>query len=269
MDWNNFKIRCSSLHVLFTEPQSKAAKEAGELSETAKTHLYDIYLEAKYGITYDFMTKEMKKGILVEDKVIEILGELDGKKYKKNTERKSNEWIQGEADIVDDHIDDAKAPWDMSTLLPQLMAPLPKMNFYQSQGYLSLWNKDLGKVSRVLVDCPAELYLEEQKKVYFKTGVIWEEDPVYLAELEKLKRQLIVEDYIPLQERVIRKDVHRDEGVISKIPEKVTAARKYLAYIESVHMNGRPDNIIQAAPVTLELPPITADQIILTKKIKK
>ncbi len=37
-DWNKTKIRCSSLGVLFTEPQSKADKDAGLLSKTAQTH---------------------------------------------------------------------------------------------------------------------------------------------------------------------------------------------------------------------------------------
>jgi hypothetical protein len=39
MDFSQVKIHCSSLGCLFTEPQSKADKEAGKLSKTAQAHL--------------------------------------------------------------------------------------------------------------------------------------------------------------------------------------------------------------------------------------
>ncbi len=50
-----------------TEPQAKADKDAGNLSKTAKTHLLEIYIAEKYGRRKDVQTKQMKKGIQVED----------------------------------------------------------------------------------------------------------------------------------------------------------------------------------------------------------
>jgi hypothetical protein len=46
-----------------TEPQSKAAKDAGELSKTAKSHLLDVYIAEKYGRKRDIQTKQMRKGV--------------------------------------------------------------------------------------------------------------------------------------------------------------------------------------------------------------
>jgi len=43
MDFSEVKIHCSSLGHLFVEPKTKAAKDAGELSETAKSHLLKVY----------------------------------------------------------------------------------------------------------------------------------------------------------------------------------------------------------------------------------
>ena len=47
MNWNEILIRCSSIGYLMTEPKEKAAKEAGELSKTAKTHLKNVYIQEK------------------------------------------------------------------------------------------------------------------------------------------------------------------------------------------------------------------------------
>jgi hypothetical protein len=248
--WDTWKCRCSNLHYLFTEPKLKEDKEKGNLSQTAKTHLYEVYQEWKYGIKTEVETKEMKKGKMVEGKIIDILSAVDRKEYVKNTVRKENDWIQGECDIESDIIEDVKAPWSMITLLPWLFTPVSKEYDCQQNGYMWLYNKPAARVSWVLVDCPEELYLEEQKKAYFRSGVIWEEDPKYLVELEKLKRELIVEDYIPLEERMIRKDVPRNDEMIVLIPQKVTKAREFLSEIERLHRK-TPQRIVTAAEIPL------------------
>ena len=48
-NWNKIKIRCSALGSLLTQPQSNAAKDAGELSETTKSYLVSVYIVHKYG----------------------------------------------------------------------------------------------------------------------------------------------------------------------------------------------------------------------------
>ena len=49
MEFFNTLIHCSSIGKLLTEPISKADKESGELSKTAKTHLIEVYANKKYG----------------------------------------------------------------------------------------------------------------------------------------------------------------------------------------------------------------------------
>ena len=48
MEFFNTLIHCSSIGKLLTEPISKADKESGELSKTAKTHLIEVYANKKY-----------------------------------------------------------------------------------------------------------------------------------------------------------------------------------------------------------------------------
>ena len=66
MNWNETLIRASSVGYIMTEPVTKADKEAGLLSKTAQRHLLDVYISNKYNRVKDIQTKQMKKGIEVE-----------------------------------------------------------------------------------------------------------------------------------------------------------------------------------------------------------
>lgn len=52
-----YKFTASNIHKLFTEPKSKAAKEAGELSETAKKYILEKIAEELGASDPDFSTK--------------------------------------------------------------------------------------------------------------------------------------------------------------------------------------------------------------------
>ena len=234
MDFNLFKIRCSSLSVLFTEPQSKSAKEAGELSETAKKHLYEVYIEAKWGRSEDISTKEMEKGKLVQDQIMDILSFMEDVIYKRNTERKSNEWITGEADIISDIVTDIKASWKPSTFIPYLMGPIPAMYAYQNQGYMWLWDKPAARTVWGLVDCPEQILKKERQKLLYSLDVASDEADEYKEAVKELEFQLTFGD-IPLSQRLIIKKSIRDEEIISQIPEKVRRARKFLQLLDENH----------------------------------
>ena len=234
MDFNSFKIRCSSLSVLFTEPQSKAAKEAGELSETAKKHLYEVYIEAKWGRSEDILTKEMEKGRLCQDEIMEILSFMEDTTYVRNNERKSNEWVTGEADIVSAIITDIKASWKPSTFIPYLMGPIPAVYAYQNQGYMWLWDKPAARTVWGLVDCPEEILKKERQKLLYQMNVATEDATEYKEAVKQMEFQLTFKD-IPLSQRLIIKKSVRDEEIISQIPEKVRRARKFLQLLDENH----------------------------------
>ena len=67
----------SQIGCLFTEPRTKAAKEAGELSETAKTYIMQKVSELLTGtIRNTFRTPEMEWGLLQEPYAIELLKDI-------------------------------------------------------------------------------------------------------------------------------------------------------------------------------------------------
>lgn len=234
IDWEVFKMRCSSLYALFIEPQSKAAKEAGELSETCKKHLQEVYIEEKWGRREDVLTDQMEKGVICQDEIMAILSFMEDTAYERNRERKTNDWITGECDIVHDLITDIKASWKPKTFIPNLTAPIPGVYNYQNQGYCWLWDKPGARTVWGLADCPEPILKKLRSKLLYHMDVATDLSPEYLEAVKELEREHKFDD-IPLSERLIIKKVDRDEDIIAQIPGKVTKAREYLQFLDKTH----------------------------------
>jgi len=235
MDFSKVLVRSSALHVLFTEPQSKAEKDAGELSKTAKAYLNDMYIEEVWGIERDITTKEMDKGTECEDEAISMISFLDDKPYIKNTERKENLWITGHADVVEEAVHDVKCSWSPWTFIPKLTEPIDKTYFYQLQGYMWLWGKQTGYLRYCLVNTPYMILQNELRKLLFSMNVATDLNPEYMEAARNLKKQHVF-DHIPIDQRSIKIKVDRDQKILEQIPAKVDKAREYLAYLHSIHM---------------------------------
>lgn len=245
IDWNKFLCRCSALGALFTEPKLKSEKDAGALSATAKAHLIKFYIQEYWGRRKEISTKQMQKGILCEPELISLLSEIDGYPYEKNTERKSNEWVTGEADIVCyEGVIDVKASWDAETFLPQLLLKMSdKVKIdndynYQLQGYMWLYNKKKAKLCYGLVNAPESIINQERYWLLKNMDVATEESPEFrLAEMELLLNMTF--DDIPKEERLITFETERDESIIERIPEKVTKAREFLKEFHTLHTKSK------------------------------
>lgn len=233
-DWSSWRCRCSLLSELFTDPQKKEDKEASNLSVSAKKALYKAYIQAKWGRSKEVKTKQMDKGKLVQDEIMDMMSFFEDKVYERNTERRSNEWIEGECDCVHDLVDDYKASWEPESFIPNLMEPLSKEYALQMQGYLWLWNKQQGRVIWGLVDCPDILLKNELSRLLWSLDVASDEADEYKIAAAELKRNLTFQD-VPMHERLIIKTIARDEEIISKIPQKVEKAREYLQYLDEMH----------------------------------
>lgn len=235
MDFSKVLVRSSALHVLFTEPQSKSEKDAGELSKTAKTYLNDMYIEQIWGLERDITTKEMEKGTECEDEAIAMISFLDDKSYAKNTERRENLWITGHADVVEEAVHDVKCSWSPWTFIPKLTDSIDKIYFYQLQGYMWLWGKKTGYLRYCLVNTPDMILQNELRKLLFSMNVATDLNPEYMEAAANLKKEHIF-NHIPISERVITLKVERDQSILEHIPGKVNKAREYLAYLHSIHM---------------------------------
>jgi hypothetical protein len=236
IDFSKTLIRCSSLSCLFTEPQSKADKLAGNLSKTAKTHLIQVYTNAIWGVEKDITTKQMDKGIICEEEGITLISRVEGKMYVKNDERKENEWISGHADVLNgDEVMDIKLSWDAFTFLSNLADDVNPMYYYQLQGYMELWGLNRARISYCLVDTPESIRNAEKYRLLTKMDVISEESPAFIKAWEKLERSMIF-DHIDPELRVINHYIERDQEIIDQIPAKVTRAREFLWELSKKHL---------------------------------
>lgn len=184
-----FKIRCSSLSKIMTEPKAKDEI----LSIGAKTHVEELAKEFVYQYTKEVSSKEMEKGIIVEQACIELLNEVLFSSFTKNTERRDNDWITGECDIyAGTRIHDVKAPWSLATFPATVFAGRDKDYEWQGRGYMMLWDCDEFEIDYCLVTTPDELIRYEPEALHYVDHI----DPLLRVTRVPYKRDRALEDQI-------------------------------------------------------------------------
>ena len=166
---SEFRIRCSALGQVMTEPKTKKAKDDGELSQMAKSFCQSWLKEQLYQRRQTFASKYTEKGLTVEDDAIAYAAEqLGWGEVKKNTIRLRNEWIEGECDVLTDtHVHDIKSSWSEETF-PLFETKIPTAGYeWQVQGYMWLYEVEQASVTYCLMDMPIEMI---DREVRFKLG---------------------------------------------------------------------------------------------------
>ena len=243
-DWSKWKARCHALGILTTEPKLVKDKEAGNLSEGAKTYLKKVYAETKYNRKKDFTSKYTEKGTETQKDCLTLICRLDKTLYKENEERLSNNYITGILDFYDgDTVETAKyvienkSAWDIHTFLGYLGEKLDRAWWSQGQGYLDLSGAKEGEISICLVDATDSMILEEKRKLLWKMAdkAATEYNPEYLEACVELERSMTFPD-IPMEHRRIKHPIQRDDTFIEKVYRTVEKCRIYLAELERLHI---------------------------------
>lgn len=232
MNWNNIKIRCSSIGAIMTEPVSKADKEAGNLSETAKAELIKVYNLEKYGRKTDIVTKYMEKGIEAEDDSLKLLGSIDIREYSKNEYTMENEFIKGTPDILWPSFDgmeiyEVKTCWNLDTFQANRYKKVNKDYFYQILGYMALTDSIRGEICYCLVNTPESILNGEKYRLLTRMDVATDEHPEYKKAAAELEFNHIFDD-IPEIERVIRIKYDYNDEEMQKVYDKVKKCRIWL-----------------------------------------
>ncbi len=217
------RIRCSALGKIMTEPKSKSEV----LSEGAKTMIETIAAQEIFGIDFEVDSKPLEKGRLCEELAIDLLCEVRGIKLTKNTERKNNDLLTGEADLVGvDRGHDLKCSWSAATFPIVESACYDKLYEWQMRGYMMLWDIDLWEVNYALVNTPEHLIGYEPQSMHFF-------------------------DHIPKHHRITTWAVARDAAKEKLIIEKCKLAQGYLAQVigefERTHRIGAPAHVARQA----------------------
>lgn len=162
------KIRASSLGLIMTEPKLKTEV----LSVGAKTYIKTLAREFVYNFEEDISSKYMDKGIIVEDAAIALYNRVFFTDYKKNEERKTNDWITGECDIyTGKKIIDIKSSWSLATFPVLSEDGIDKQYEWQGRAYMMLWNCDYFENAYCMVSTPEELLRFDQEELHYVDNI--------------------------------------------------------------------------------------------------
>jgi hypothetical protein len=162
------KIRASSLGLIMTEPKLKTEV----LSVGAKTYIKKLAREFVYKFEEDISSKYMDKGSIVEDAAIALYNRVFFTDYKKNEERKTNDWITGECDIyTGKKIIDIKSSWSLATFPVLSEDGIDKQYEWQGRAYMMLWNCDYFENAYCMVSTPEELLRYDQEELHYVDNI--------------------------------------------------------------------------------------------------
>lgn len=229
-------FRCSRLHPLTTEPKEKKAKEAGELSQTAKTMVREMWRENKFGYRERVMTDEMMKGLLCEQDSMALVQRVLGGEFRvKCPEPRSNLFIKGHCDINlknEDVIEDIKSSYNLRTFHD---SELDDGYFGQGQGYMELYAKKNYRLIYCLVPTPEKMIIEEKKRLFFKFDCNEDNQDyqVMCAQIE-YNNELILS--LKDEERIKVFEFSYDPEYIDKVYKGIVKARNYY---DTITLNGK------------------------------
>lgn len=252
-------FRCSSLHHLMSDPKSKADKEAGLLSEGAKTHCVDVFISAKYKRREEIDSKFLRKGNAREEDSITLYARNKQRMFHKNSERLNNEYFTGEPDLFigesirnADETIDCKTSWSAHTFFRATSKALADSYYWQGVGYMALTGAKKHTVAYCLVNGTAEAINSEKRKVSYQPGMLDRfdnESPEFKERCKQIEINHIfdihafrnenpdfdfhtlVDDLnydIPMSERLFTFEFERNEADIQRACAQVMKARIYL-----------------------------------------
>lgn len=138
------------------------------LSAGAKTYLDGLAKEFVYGYEKAVTSKYLEKGQLVEGDSIELYNSVFFASLAKNTERRENEWITGECDLVTPaKIIDIKSAWSLDTFPVTALQAHDADYEWQGRAYMWLWERPQFEVAWCLVDTPPELIGYEDEALHY------------------------------------------------------------------------------------------------------
>lgn len=201
-----------------------------ELSVTAKSFIKEMWLLNEKGFYEELGTKAVQKGLFNEQDGLELVSEVEGNFYVKNTERKYKNGVTGECDInvvINGRrvIKDIKCSWSPKSFMAGDLSTLYE---YQGIAYMYLYDAEEFHLHYCLTDCPPHLYEAEVWKIKNRYNIIDdEEEEVAKPLFEQLKRNLIFSDNpaYTQEERVktfiIQRDKDKEAALLAKIPQAV------------------------------------------------
>lgn len=224
---NEFKIRCSAIGQIMTEPKLKSDKEAGKLSKTCLTHVQEWIKEQPefYGRRVNFSNKYTIKGNECEAESIAFAAKYYGwKDAKKNDTEFSNDYLTGTPDVILlDTVEDIKNSWSQKTF-PLFDTEIPIDGYgWQLQGYMDLLDKTQAGLVYTLMDAPERQVDREARNRAYELGIEEIEYDMY----EEIRQSMTYSD-IRDELRIKRFFIDRNQEAMLSVQSRVQQIRDYI-----------------------------------------
>lgn len=258
------KIQIQKTNQLILELQP--FKDDVLLSDTCIKTLIRIFAQERYSRYEELKNKYLSKGNERENDSITVVSRSMKKPFKKNKERKFNEFFQGEWDLDLRELDkfketlDTKSSWSLLTFLEACNTPLNPNYEYQGHVYMDLTGAEKHTVAYCLVNGTYTAINDEIRRLGWSMGVLdasVETDPEFIKKVKQIERNHIFDinafmnenqgfelkndfeaDYnagtytwefdIPFQDRICTKSFDRDENTIFGMKERAKECRYWM-----------------------------------------
>lgn len=163
-----FKIRASAVSQIMADPKTIKQKEAGEISQGAKTYLENWVRSEVYERRENIEISATRKGTEMEAAAIEKINSHLGIELKKNAEWRQDDHFTGECDCISDD-----AIWDVKNSFTFAQQPIFEMQpekkyLEQGQVYLELFGKENFTLARVFCTSPLWILEKELKTAMYQ-----------------------------------------------------------------------------------------------------
>ena len=236
LDFSNYKFRCSSL--------GKIVSKSGNLTQTTKTFLLELWIKEKFCIEKDINSKYLEKGISCESDGRSILQKVFYRDefVSKNKIRLENDFLSGEYDYfsnTDNTVTDIKNAWDLFSFHK---AELTHDYKWQLKGYAMLLGIKKCRLLYCLNDMPDFLLCEEEKKMFYNGKFLSTESQEFLSACQDLRKKYTY-GYLKLEERFKYWHFECTNQDIDEIKKSVELSRKYLIELENNYYELKEKNI--------------------------
>ena len=228
---HEYIVRASSVGALMAKGRAKGV----EWGETALNEIKKAVLFNKYGIRDEINSKYIEKGIYNEmESILTASRVLDWNfDVMAPKQRFVNEWVTGEPDIWRTNpelLGDVKSSWDATTF-PFMDSELKNKTYdYQMQTYIWLTGAKQCELCYVLTNTPEHIINDQIQRLMYKISARPENAMRDLSEIELEAEQMIkgnaIFDQIPIQKRVKRFIIERNDEMIEDIKQRVESARE-------------------------------------------
>ena len=221
-NFDDYKFRASAVGNLMVGIKSGRTKP-GNLSKTTQTYLKKLFIEEVFGKKKEIHTKQINKGIFVEEKSITLYSEITGRLFFKNEKRYENDYTTGTPDMVKDIVPDIKSSWDIYTF-PMFDEKLKNdLYYWQDLTYQWMTGVHRGEIAYCLVDTPEHIILDEIRRYMWNNNILDISD-----EQEQEIRNNLTFSNIPKELRVKRFPVEWNEDDIELLKIQIITSRGYL-----------------------------------------